>query len=292
MRGNCRLALLVCACSLVVFCQEPTDTAKQPVPRLERMIDVGGRSLHCRVFGTGGPVVVLLSGLGAEQDNWNGVIPALAAVTTVLTYDRAGVGRSELGSRPAHGEQSARDLRALLRALELPGPYVLVGHSLGGFVARLFAAMFPQEVSGLVLEEVQHEDNLLRARTVLKGKDLEEFERIAAAMEATPANPMREADYREVTRTQIRNSPSLPQIPLLIITVAGRAKAMPPVFSAEALEALDRLDVEMMRQLAASVSGGTHTLVSGTDHFVHVDKPELLTAPVLKLIESLAAKKR
>ena len=99
---------------------------------MESMIDVGGRKLHCCVYGSGSPTVVLVSGLEAPQVYWNPVIPDLAAKTTVLTYDRAGIGKSEIGDLPTHGEQSARDLHVLLDKLGLPKPYILVGHSYGG----------------------------------------------------------------------------------------------------------------------------------------------------------------
>jgi pimeloyl-ACP methyl ester carboxylesterase len=75
------------------------------------MIDAGGRRIHCVAYGSGSPTVVLVSGLESPQEYWNSVIPDLAAKTTVVTFDRAGIGKSEIGDLPTHGEHTAKDLR-------------------------------------------------------------------------------------------------------------------------------------------------------------------------------------
>lgn len=261
-------------------------------PRTESMIDVGGRRLHCFVYGNGSPTVVLVSGLEIPQEYWNSVIPELAARATVVTFDRAGIGKSEIGDLPTHGVQSARDLRALLDKLRVPKPYILVGHSYGGSVARLFASMYPDDMGGLILEETQHEDVLDGMRNVLKGRDLETFEQVLVPGFEAPENPKTENDYRNATREQLRKIRPLPRIPFVILTCVDRAKAMQPMFSDEAIEELAKLDSALMNQLTASVPGGRQIMVEGTGHNIHVDKPEALTAPVVEMIEEVKEKKR
>lgn len=102
------------------------------------------------MYGNGSPTVVLVSGLDSPQASWDSVVPDLAAMTTVVTYDRAGVGKSEIGALPAHGEQSAKDLHALLDEVGVPRPFILVGHSFGGFVVRLFASMYPEAMAASI----------------------------------------------------------------------------------------------------------------------------------------------
>lgn len=264
--------------------QEDIKIPEIATPKIENMIDVGGRKLHCCVYGSGSPTVVLVSGLGAPQEYWNSVVPDLAAKTTVVTYDRAGVGKSELGDLPAHGEQSAKDLRALLDKLAVPGPYILVGHSYGGSVVRLFASMYPDGMGGLILEDTQHEDVLDELRRILKGKDLESFEQNVAAAFNSPEDPKTEDDYRNITREQVRNSKPLPRIPLVVLTSAGRAKAMQPLFSDEAIEEIGRSDLALNRKLAALIPGGRHIIVEGAGHNIHIDKPEALITPVVGMI--------
>ena len=291
------LSFLICLCfdPLAVFgqeaVQEQAEIAEISTPGTERMVDVGGRKLHCCVYGSGSPTVVLVSALGAPQAYWNPVIPDLAAKTTVVTYDRAGVGKSEINGLPAHGERSARDLHALLVTLAVPKPYLLVGHSFGGFVARLFASMYPEDMAGLILEETQHEDNLDEMRRILKGKDLETFDQVLLPGFAAPENPREEADYRHATREQLKKITPLPPMPFVILTVRGRAAAMRGMFSDGAIEAMARLDEELMGRLAASVPGGRQVMIEGTGHNVHVDRPEALIAPVREMIKTITASK-
>lgn len=282
---------------LALACAIPLDSAGAPAGDRaqngrpgEQMVDVGGRRLHAFAHGSGSPTVVLVSGLDSPQASWDSVVPALAALATVVTYDRAGIGRSEIGNLPTHGEQSARDLHALLGALGVPRPYVVVGHSYGGFVARLFASMYPDEMAGLILEETQHEDVVQEMRAILKGKDLEAFDEAFSGMLLTPANAKAEADYRNVTREQLRKSRPLPRIPLLVLTCRDRARAMPPVFTGEAIEAMVRLDAVLMNRLTASVPGGRQIVVEGSGHYIHVDKPEVLLAPLKEMIGALRGK--
>jgi pimeloyl-ACP methyl ester carboxylesterase len=272
--------------------QEQIQIPEITTPKTENMIDVGGRKLHCCVYGNGSPTVVLVSGLEAPQAYWNSVIPDLAARTKVVTYDRAGVGRSEIGDLSTHGEQSAKDLHVLLDRLGVPKPYILVGHSYGGNVVRLFASRYPDHMGGLILEDTQHEDVLIELRKILKGKDLEAFEQLAADMFRAPENPKTEADYRDITRDQVRKSKPLPPIPFVILTSAGRAKAMGPMFSDEALDKMAESDDSLNKKLAALIPGGRQIIIEGTGHDIHVDKPEALIAPVVEMVRAAREKKK
>jgi pimeloyl-ACP methyl ester carboxylesterase len=264
--------------------QEEVKIPEISTPKVESMIDVGGRKLDCCVYGKGSPTVVLVSGLGAPQIYWNPVVPDLAVKATVVTYDRAGVGKSEIGNLPAHGEQSAKDLHVLLAKLGVPKPYILVGHSYGGNVVRLFASMYPDGMGGLILEETQHEDVLDEMRKILEGKDLEAFDKLTADRFTTPENPKTEEDYRNMTREQLKKSPPLPQMPFVVMAVAGRAKAMAPLFSDAAIEKMEKLDGDLNKELAALVPGGKLIMVEGAGHNIHMDKPELVIAPVAEMI--------
>jgi len=271
--------------------QEKIIIPETSTPKIENMIDVGGRKLHCCVYGNGSPTVVLVSGLEILQAYWNSVIPDLAAKTTVVTFDRAGIGKSEIGDLPTHGEQSAKDLQVLLDKLDVPRPYILVGHSYGGSVVRLFASMYPDDMGGLILEDTQHEDVLNELRIILKGKDLEAFEQVVVAGFSAPENPKTEADYRNITREQVSNSKPLPWIPFVILTSPDRAKAMSDIFSDEAIEEIAKLDWALNKKLAALIPGGRQIIVEGAGHHIHVDKPEALIGSVLEMIKEVREKK-
>jgi pimeloyl-ACP methyl ester carboxylesterase len=113
--------------------------------------DVGGHRLYLECTGTGSPTVVLSAGYGSHTPSWAWITPQVARDTRVCAYDRAGEGRSEPASGPQDGVAIAADLHALLARANVPGPYVLAGHSVGGTYALIFAARYPAEVAGMVL---------------------------------------------------------------------------------------------------------------------------------------------
>lgn len=122
-----------------------------------QLVDVGGYRLHLSCVGTGGPTVVIEYGWGDSSDRWSrSVQPEVARTTRVCTYDRAGTGLSEAGPLPRTAWQFARELHTLLGRAAIPGPYVLVGHSLGGTTVRVFAHEYPDEIAGVVLIDSMH----------------------------------------------------------------------------------------------------------------------------------------
>jgi pimeloyl-ACP methyl ester carboxylesterase len=121
------------------------------IPPPGRMVDVGGRRLHVSVAGEGSPVVVLEAGIAASSLSWALVSKQVAEFTTVLAYDRAGFGWSDPAPHGCTALDFARDLAILLDKIEIRGPVVLVGHSFGALIARIFEQTYPGRVVGLVL---------------------------------------------------------------------------------------------------------------------------------------------
>jgi pimeloyl-ACP methyl ester carboxylesterase len=127
---------------------EATD---EDYPMPGQLIDVGGHRLHLNCTGSGSPTVVLQPGGGEMSSNMGWIAPAVARDTRVCVYDRAGRGWSEPADTPQDGAQIATDLHTLLQRGHVPGPYVLAGHSFGGFYVLISAARYPDEVAGMVL---------------------------------------------------------------------------------------------------------------------------------------------
>jgi pimeloyl-ACP methyl ester carboxylesterase len=115
------------------------------------MVDIGTARLHLHESGSGSPTVILEAGIAASSLSWDLVQPDVAQLTRVCSYDRAGLGWSDLNPNPPNLQQIVADLHATLTAAAIPGPYILVGHSFGGLVVRAFAAAYPEESAGLVL---------------------------------------------------------------------------------------------------------------------------------------------
>ncbi|HZA01445.1 MAG TPA: alpha/beta hydrolase, partial [Hyphomicrobiaceae bacterium] len=139
--------------------QEQIDRSAAPMPG--RLVDVGGRNLYLNCTGSGSPTVILVSGLAEASTYWGGwIAPAVAQKTTVCAYDRAGQGRSDPPVSPQDGAAVATDLHTLLDRAQIPGPYVVVGHSTGGAYARIFAARYPDQVAGMVMLDSQPNEAL------------------------------------------------------------------------------------------------------------------------------------
>jgi pimeloyl-ACP methyl ester carboxylesterase len=117
----------------------PPDAIPDPAHEgsVHHLVDVGGYQLHLSEKGTGRPTVVLESGLGDSSAPWSTVFDAVAAFTRVVAYDRAGLGRSDRAVTPRTCADLVADLHTLLRRAAVPSPYVLVGHSFGGFTVRV-----------------------------------------------------------------------------------------------------------------------------------------------------------
>lgn len=120
-------------------------------PPRDKMIDVGTHRLHIHWEGEGSPAVVIDVGIAGTSEEWRPLKKQLAEITLVCTYDRAGYGRSEPGPLPRDSGREADELRALLRGAAVPGPYILVGHSLGALNMQIYAARYPDDVVGMVL---------------------------------------------------------------------------------------------------------------------------------------------
>ena len=132
--------------------------AAQANPLPGQLIDVGDHRLHLYCTGSGSPTVVLEAGGGAMSSDFGLIAPAVAGNTRVCVYDRAGRGWSESAQTAPHGTQIATDLHTLLQRAQVPGPYVLAGHSFGGLYVQTFAALYPTEVAGMVLIDSTRRD--------------------------------------------------------------------------------------------------------------------------------------
>ena len=129
----------------------------QSYPPVGKLVDVGGHRLHVHTTGRGSPTVVLEAGGGSWSLDWSLVQPEVARFTRVCSYDRAGFGWSDPGPQPRTSQQIIKELHALLVNARLSGPYVFVGHSFGGYTARLYASQYPGEVMGMVLIDARHQ---------------------------------------------------------------------------------------------------------------------------------------
>jgi pimeloyl-ACP methyl ester carboxylesterase len=148
------LLILLVAGAIYESLAEAADAKAYPPPG--QMVDVGGYRLHLNCTGSGSPTVVIEAGWGDTSASWGWVQPEVAKTTRICTYDRAGMGWSEASPQPRTAREFAKELHTLLVKANEPGPYVLVGHSLGGYTVRVYSHDYPAEVVGVVFVDPQN----------------------------------------------------------------------------------------------------------------------------------------
>jgi pimeloyl-ACP methyl ester carboxylesterase len=147
------LSVFACAAILVgaLYQALATHHDRKRFPPPGRLVELGGHRLHLLESGSGSPTIVLEAGLMSTVLSWSELQRALAPSYRVVSYDRAGLGWSDLGPMPRTADRIVDELHTLLDRAAIPPPYILVGHSFGGLTMPLFAARFPGEIAGMVL---------------------------------------------------------------------------------------------------------------------------------------------
>src|SRR5262245_14924563 len=136
-----------------------------------KLVDIGGRRLHITGAGQGEPTVVMEAGAGDFSFDWRVVQPQVARFARVCAYDRAGYAWSDPGPTPRTMRQIAYELHTGLLKAGIKGPYILVGHSLGGAIVRTYVSQYPKEVAGMVLVDSVHEEGLIGITDRTTGQD-------------------------------------------------------------------------------------------------------------------------
>lgn len=297
--------------------------ADRRYPAPGRLVDVGDHALHVDVRGSGSPVVVLEAGSGETSIGWQAVADALAEHTTVVSYDRAGYAWSTPSDEPRTGDAVVADLRAALAASGLEGPYVLVGHSMGGLYARLLAERHPDEVAGLVLVDARPEDDARDTAAVLEREgrpadpppwllgalqrtgvlrlladDLlagavpaEERERFLDVV-ATPAffaARQQEADLIGSTEDAVRGQ-DLGDTPVRVIARGEAQDYAAAGISAAGGAELERVWQDGQRAMTGLSTDSRLVVAEGSGHLVPHDRPDVVVDQVLDVLADLRAR--
>jgi len=235
-------------------------------------VDIGGRHIFIACSGSGSPTVILEHGLGASGFDWKTVQDTIDDTTRVCYGSRAGMGFSD----PAPGDgvrtmqDAVDDLSAVLAAAEVPGPYVLVGHSAGGFVVRLFADQHPDDVVGMVLVDSTHEDQTARVRAEVSPKTWSEVAGFFGSDNSENID-------LEASSAQVAATDDLGSLPLVVLEAGQEETETPPPGISQA--AADEVDAvmrslanELQLDLADLSTNGTHVLVEESGHFIQIDR--------------------
>lgn len=277
------------------------------VPRgfSKRVTIPGGRKFYLECRGTGSPTVVLEAGTGDRGDLWSlppsggssAVMPAVARFTRVCTYDRPGTyllpnlhSRSDPVAMPRTARDIALDLRVLLRVADVPGPYVLVGHSFGGLVARLFAASYPRQAAGLVSIDAQNEDFVAAYKRLLTPEQY-----AAAVLDPQPPAGLEgvsglERLSLEASAAQVRQAQADRPLRSLPVVIISHSRSLPNPFGFPAdwpNEALERAFQDSQDRLAELVPRTRHVIATKSGHYIQLDQPRLVTRAIRDLVKSI-----
>lgn len=256
--------------------REPTVGAPAPETPLKlQKIDLGGRGLNLLIGGqrsAGTPVVILEGGFGAGIASWSAIQRNIASFAQVVSYDRAGVGQSDPGPKPRDAKTLAAELHAALVKADIKPPYVLVGHSLGGPYIRVFAGMYPTEVSGMVLIDPSQE----AFNTYLKLNPPPNLKEEEAKVAKAPQGVRDEYEAVEATYEQAQNAKVPAGVPVILLT-ATQDSGMP----AEAR----RVWAEKHKEWIAKVPGGKQIVAEKSGHFIQAQDPELVIAAIKEVME-------
>jgi pimeloyl-ACP methyl ester carboxylesterase len=253
-------------------------------------IDVGGYQLSFQCLGSGTPTVVFESGGGDGADSLANLAHLIQSFTQALIYDRAGLGQSDPAPRPRTVQDAVRDLHALLHTAQVPGPYLLVGHSFGGLIVQLYAAQYPQEVMGLVLLDVPHPEQALRDLQLLPPPSPQEPAALTAlrntlTTEWTDPFSDQEGFDRVASAAQVLASGHLAHLPLVVIT-AG-IDEWEEGFPDELARSLEKNWMCLQQERVALSSNSKHIIATESTHSIQDCQPELVTAVIRKLVEPL-----
>jgi pimeloyl-ACP methyl ester carboxylesterase len=259
-----------------------TSCMAEELPAVEDfsgLVDIGETRLYLECSGSGSPVVVFEVGWGDTSDTWNRVAPAVAEHTRVCSYDRVGLGNSNPGPEPETYLDAVEDLHRLLASAEVPGPYLLVGHSLGGMYVRLYQAQYPDEVAGLVLVDSSHPDSFERSLAVLPPETEGENEMISNYRDwfsSVSQDPTMSPNLLEAG--------SLGDLPLAVLTGMKKVREGLPE---DLNDRFNQIWLDLQTELALMSTNSTHLVLEQSGHFIQQDQPEKVVEVILDLLDEV-----
>jgi pimeloyl-ACP methyl ester carboxylesterase len=253
--------------ALVLSMVGSTQQVKPAAPPPGRLVQVGERSLHIRCVGPAstGPTIILEAGAGDYSNRWTAVQDLLAQHLRSCAYDRAGLGWST-GQPNQAMSQDNDDLRALLTAADIAGPYVLVGHSIGALLVRRYASRYPDAVVGMVLVGPTHENTQL-------------FFIAANQWQRVREQPgSMGADFQELYLARRANPTPLGDRPLIVLV---GTRPDPNVSTPEEIAREKAAEIEEQPRVSRN-SKLVRDPASG--HHIHVDNPKLVASAIEEVV--------
>lgn len=279
-----------------------------------KLVDVGGYKLHLHCVGAGSPTLVMDSGAGNWSIFWGEVQKALGSTHRVCAFDRAGYGWSEPSPHPRTSRDMTNELRTLLQNAGLKPPFVLVGHSLGGYNARVYRNLYPEEVVAMVLVDSAHPEQWTRlpkqvslglqqqVRTLKQAAVLsqlgvlrmlqnqlpqfnlpvEQRTRYTAAMmrPQTYRTFAAEAESAATSALQVAQTKPLSRLPLLVLTAGSSFDAFRALIPELPIAQSNQVWLELQAELATLSHNSSHQISQKAGHYLMVDEPDFVSQAI------------
>jgi pimeloyl-ACP methyl ester carboxylesterase len=270
---------------VLAACRSP-DAPPPAHPMLtDGVVDVAGRSFHVHCEGTGAPTVVFDAGRGGSGRVWKFVVPEVRSLTRACVYDRLGNGYSAPAPPRHTSREMAEELHAVLAAAHLPGPFVLVGHSLGGLNIRMFVSAHPSDVAGMVFVDAPTDDMQKALWAILTPEQVQWYEAAMArrGVEAYDLTAFRKsiAELHDAKRP-------LGDLPIVVLS-RGRPYArdeVAPGATEEQARASDRVHQESEAALARESTNSALVIARESGHDIHFEQPKLVAESVREVVEA------
>ncbi|MGH9496066.1 MAG: alpha/beta fold hydrolase [Candidatus Sulfotelmatobacter sp.] len=301
------LVLLAAAGFLYENIAEARDRRFNRMPGI--LINVSGYKMHLHCTGEGTPTVILDSGLGDSYVSWRKVQPEIAKLSRVCSYDRAGLGYSEPSPGPRTSQAIAEQLHALLQSASVSPPYVIVGHSMGGYDVRIFTSLYRNEITGIVLVDSSHPDQENRFPPKLKKMEssfLREAEfleyttpvglpRLMGMCDEDPVVRAAECNFHSAregveelkafpeSAAQAAATGSLGDLPLAVLSQDPDkpSSELPP----DLAKPVSQEWANMQEELAHLSTRGTRTIAKNSAHYIQLDRPDVVIDAVWSVVE-------
>jgi pimeloyl-ACP methyl ester carboxylesterase len=249
---------------------------------LSQTLTIGDYQYVMECSGKGSPAVLLLGGRAAA---WKLIQTEINRFTRTCVFDH--VGTSPI---PLIGEEIAKNMHTLLKDAEMTGPYVLVGFSVGGFISRLFANLYPDEAAGIALLDSSHEDQNARFLAALppeisdECQELKDYRAELQGLHVIPIGPEVTLDF-DTSAGEVRAvEQNLGNLPLVVLT-AGRSE-WPDCFQPGIQQQLDQAWLDMQDDLASLSTRSTHLIAEGSGHNF-AEQPEMVIDAIQRVVRAV-----
>lgn len=254
----------------------------------DRFVVIDGHKQHILDMGTGSPVVIFITGAGADLKNFSTVQTEIAKLTRTLSYDRAGIGLSEELNTERTVDHFAVELNEILEKENIEPPYLMVSHSLGGFIARWYVHAYPDKVAGMVLIDPAYEgfmDTIRNTRSADQRRRMKDM--VDLGIVNKPKSSRKELEMLQKDEELMRSTRLPLQIPITMLT-SGRFSDEERKAGATAEDIEKWVRFHERLQLQAPQLKHIVTEKSGT--FIHQEEPELVIAEIKSMLKVLRPK--